>query len=139
MPVGRYFVFVGSVLLALLFLSDHYLPAPIAPSANADVDRSIIRINTRHKWPEAVVYDTSQPTIVPPVVVAADPPERPPLEALAQLPSAPAPAPPPARQQVAEAAPKPVAAKRKVRSRSSARRIANYQPLEIRSDFPFRW
>src|SRR3954467_1428700 len=113
MPIRRYFIFVGSVLLALLFLADHYLPEKAAPSARADVDKSIIRVTSRHKWPQAVIYDTSLPTIVPPVVAAVDPPERPPLEAFAQLP----PAPPPARQQVAEVVPKAVAVKRKVRPR----------------------
>ena len=135
MPIGRYFIFVGTALLALLFVADRYLPGQIAPSARADVDRSIIRINTRHKWPEAVVYDTSLPTIVPPVVAAAAPPEQPPLEAFAQLPPAPA----PARQQVAEAVPKPVAVKRKARPRYAVRRVANYQTFEVRGDFPFRW
>jgi hypothetical protein len=28
MPLGRYFAFIGSVLLALLFLADWYLPQP---------------------------------------------------------------------------------------------------------------
>jgi hypothetical protein len=31
----------------------------------ARVDKSIIRIKSAHKWPEQVVFDTSQPTIVP--------------------------------------------------------------------------
>jgi len=89
MPLGRYFVFVGSILLALLLLSDRYLPGHIAPSPRADVDRSIIRIHSGHKWPDAVVYDTSLPTIVPPVAAAGVSPERPLREAFAQLPPAP--------------------------------------------------
>ncbi len=135
MPIGRYFLFAGSLLLALLFLADRYLPGPIAPSARADVDRSFIRINTRHKWPEAVAYDTSLPTIVPPVLAAAGSPEKPPLEAFAQLPPAPSPAP----QQVAEMVPKAPAAKRKARPRSPVSRVANNQSFEARGDFPFRW
>jgi len=135
MPLGRYFVFVGSVLLALLFLSDRYLPGQTAPSARADVDRSVIRIYTRHKWPEAVVYDTSLPTIVPPLVAAGVSPEKPLREAFAQL----LPAAPPARLQTAETPPKSVAVKRASKPRPSVRRIANYQPSEPRGFFDVRW
>ena len=66
MPLGRYFVFVGSLLLALLILADRYMPKPINEPARADVDRSIIRLHSSHKWPERIVIDTSLPTIVPP-------------------------------------------------------------------------
>ncbi len=134
MPIGRYFIFVGSVLLGLLFLSDRYLPGHIASSARADVDRSVIRIHTRHKWPEAVVYDTSLPTIVPPVVVAGIP-ERPQREAFAQLLSAA----PPVRQQVAETLPKAVAVKRTAKPRPPVRRVANYQPWQPRGLFEVWW
>jgi hypothetical protein len=135
MPIGRYFVFVGSVLLALLFLSDRYFPEQIAPSARADVDRSVIRVHSRHKWPEAVVYDTSLPTIVPPVAAAGLSPERPPREAFAQLP----PAPPPVRLKMAEALSKAAAVKPAARPRHPVRRIANYQPFEPRGVFQVRW
>ena len=71
MPVARYFLFVGGVLLALLFISDAY--APKAPVVNAmetgaiatGVDKSVIRIRSDRKWPERVVFDTNLPTIVP--------------------------------------------------------------------------
>ena len=64
MPLVRYFFFVGGVLLALLFVSDAYLPKlPMADRAN--VDRPIIRIYSDQKWPQRIVYDTSLPTIVP--------------------------------------------------------------------------
>jgi hypothetical protein len=64
MPLARYFFFVGGVLLALLFISDAYLPKfPIVDRANAD--RPVIRIQSNRKWPERVVYDTSLPTIIP--------------------------------------------------------------------------
>lgn len=135
MPIGRYFGFVGSVLLALLFLADRYLPEQIAPSARADIDRSVIRVHTRHKWPEAVVYDTSLPTIVPPVVAAGVAPERSPREAFAQLPPAPA----PVRVQVAEELPKVVAVKRAAKPRPSVRRVASYQTPERRDFFQFGW
>ena len=134
MPIGRYFVFVGSVLLALLFLSDRR-PEQIAASARADVDRSVIRVHSRHKWPDAVVYDTSLPNIVPPVDVVGVSPERPPREAFAQLPQAS----PPMRLSVAEAAPKAVAVKRAARPRHPVRRVKNYQPFEPRGVFQVGW
>jgi hypothetical protein len=66
MPLARYFFWVGGVLLALLFASDAYLPKlPMAASAERSVDKSIIRIHSDRKWPERVVFDTQQPTIIP--------------------------------------------------------------------------
>jgi len=87
MPLGRYFAFIGGALLALLFLADWYMPDLAAAQNRADVDKSIIRIHTLHRWPEAIVYDTSVPTIVPPPAVAAElPANRLPRDALALLP-----------------------------------------------------
>jgi hypothetical protein len=72
MPVARYFLYVGAILLALLFVADAY--APKAPVVNATeisnatetgVNKSIIRIHSDRKWPERVVFDTNLPTIVP--------------------------------------------------------------------------
>ena len=75
MPLARYFVFVGGVLLALLFVVDAVLPQLPAADANRTataVDRSIIRIHSDRKWPERVVFDTSIPTIVPAQAVNAE-------------------------------------------------------------------
>jgi len=67
MPVLRYFVFVGGALLALLFVADIYFPKqPVVATADSGVDKSTIRIHSERKWPERVVFDTNQPTIVPP-------------------------------------------------------------------------
>jgi len=87
MPLGRYFAFTGGLLLALLFLADWYMPRSSAEPRLAEVDRSIIRIHTLQRWPEAVVFDTSLPTIVPPppVVAAEIPTGKPPRDAMAQL------------------------------------------------------
>ena len=64
MPLARYFLYVGGALLALLFISDPYLPK--LPAAEWGDSRSaIIHIHSVHKWPERIVYDTSQPTLVP--------------------------------------------------------------------------
>jgi len=57
MPVLRYFLFVGGVLLALLYISSSWLPtSPEMVTANADVP--LIRIHSDRKWPEPVVFDT---------------------------------------------------------------------------------
>ena len=81
MPVLRYFLFVGTALLVLLFAVDAYLPKlPAAENVNtatngASSDLSVIRIHSLQKWPERVEFDTSRPTIMPaPVVLAANVP-----------------------------------------------------------------
>jgi hypothetical protein len=66
MPLARYFFFVGAALLALLFISDAYLPKlPVADNTVAAADPPLIRIHSDRKWPERVVFDTSLPTIMP--------------------------------------------------------------------------
>jgi hypothetical protein len=71
MPLARYFFFVGGVLLALLFISDAFLPKlRVADSAYTDLP--VIRIHSNRKWPERVVYDTSLPTIIPAQVANTD-------------------------------------------------------------------
>jgi hypothetical protein len=75
-PLARYFFFVGSVLLAVLFVAEQYLPdSPQTFVREARMDKSIIRIKSAHKWPEPIVLDTSLPTIAPPpsLVVANAP------------------------------------------------------------------
>jgi hypothetical protein len=68
MPVARYFLFVGGVLLALLFALDAFAPQQVAVASNsaASIDKTVVRIRSDQKPPERVVYDTSLPTIVPP-------------------------------------------------------------------------
>jgi hypothetical protein len=72
MPLARYFVFVGGVLLALLLAVDALFPqqAAVASQAAPSVDKTVVRIRSDQKPPERVVYDTSLPTIVPPVMSA---------------------------------------------------------------------
>lgn len=69
MPVLRYFLFVGGALLALLFAIDYALPPQAVTTAQAtpSIDKTVVRIRSDQKPPERVVYDTSLPTIVPPV------------------------------------------------------------------------
>lgn len=75
MPIARYFFYVGGVLLALLFGVDAFAPKEPAPSSIAAVAapeaNPTLRIHSDRKWPEAVVYDTNLPTIVPPKVEVA--------------------------------------------------------------------
>jgi len=72
MPLLRYFFFVGGCLIALLFAANAYLPQ--APDeARADADRPVIRIQSDQKWPARVVFDTNQPTIIPPQAKAGVP------------------------------------------------------------------
>ena len=72
MPVARYFLFVGGILLALLLAVDALFPqqAVVASQAAPSVDKTVVRIRSDQKPPERVVYDTSLPTIVPPAVTA---------------------------------------------------------------------
>ena len=79
MPVARYFLFVGGLLLALLFALDAFAPQQVAVASNAapSIDKTVVRIRSDQKPPERVVYDTSLPTIVPPAAktqIAAVPP-----------------------------------------------------------------
>jgi hypothetical protein len=120
-PLGRYFAFVGSLLLGMLFIADWYLPS--APSytffREARVDKSIIRIKSVHKWPESIVIDTSLPTIFPPLPPLAKAPViNQPREALAQL-----------NIPLTKASehPGPVRAKRKVATKARPTRIAAYR------------
>lgn len=78
MPVARYFLFVGGVLLALLFALDAFAPQQVAVASNSapSIDKTVVRIRSDQKLPERVVYDMSLPTIVPPIAktqVAAAP------------------------------------------------------------------
>jgi len=64
MPLARYFLYVGGALLALLFISDPYLPKlPVADWRNSRP--AIIHIHSDQKWPERIVYDASLPTVAP--------------------------------------------------------------------------
>jgi hypothetical protein len=91
--VARYFLFVGGALLALLFVFDAFAPkasADNATHAGTGVDKSIVRIHSNQKWPERIVFDTTQPTIVPkaapaPQVALAGPEPTPEISAKARV------------------------------------------------------
>jgi hypothetical protein len=65
MPLARYFALVGGALLALLFVSEAYFPKLPDSRVGSEVDKSIIRIHSDRKWPERIVFDTTQPTFIP--------------------------------------------------------------------------
>jgi hypothetical protein len=66
-PIAKYCVFVGTALFVLLLTADWLLPEPPAsfPDQQKYIERVSIRIKSVRKWPEKIVFDTSQPTIVP--------------------------------------------------------------------------
>jgi hypothetical protein len=75
-PLTRYFLIVGSVLIALLFGANWIWPsAQPAQSQNvtaqAALDAPVARIHSTQKWPDKIEFDTSKPTIVPPTPVIA--------------------------------------------------------------------
>jgi hypothetical protein len=82
MPVARYFMYVGGVLLALLFISDAFLPKlAVADRTDTATELPAIRIHSDRKWPERVVLDTSTPTIVPAQTAKAEAVVPPPTSA----------------------------------------------------------
>ncbi|MDI3564008.1 hypothetical protein [Bradyrhizobium sp. Arg816] len=91
MPIIRYFVFVGGLLLALLFAADRYLPAPVERTAAAYPDRTIIRINSARSLPEKIVFDTRPRDDVPKIAHADQiaEPQQQVREAMAAMPAAP--------------------------------------------------
>jgi hypothetical protein len=138
MPLGRYFLFTASLLLALLFLADRYMPQPAAEAMRADVDRTVIRIHSGHKWPDAVVIDTNLPTITPPQVTVAEVRTNTPArDAFAQLPQVR----PAARPASSLTELRPTSARRhhvKV-ARAAVRHVASYQANDFRGVAPTGW
>jgi hypothetical protein len=66
MPLARYFLFVGGVLVALIYVSGWTLPTlPTAESASFGTEKSFLKIDSDRKWPERIVFDASIPTSVP--------------------------------------------------------------------------
>jgi hypothetical protein len=86
MPLRQYFAWVGSILLAGLFVAEWCFPAPVhAPRSEIlPQERVNLRIRSDHKWPEKVVFDTMRSRLTP---VADTSPERDvvPSETIAQV------------------------------------------------------
>jgi len=118
-PVARYFMYVGSVLVALLFVANWMWPSsePVQgqdAAAQAAVEAPIARIHSAQKWPDKIEFDTSKPTIVPPAppvvaqtapaaaAVASNATPASPLDAQAEVKPNVQPAPAPPRKRVAK-------------------------------------
>jgi hypothetical protein len=72
MPIVRFITWVGTSLLALLFVADWYLVKPLPEPAGDGINRPVIRIASVQQPPERIIIDTSQPTIVPPPTLFTD-------------------------------------------------------------------
>jgi hypothetical protein len=72
MPILRYITWVGTSLLALLFVANWFLPESLPEPAHEGIERPVIRIASVQQPPERIVIDTSQPTIVPPPTLFED-------------------------------------------------------------------
>src|ERR1700733_8365628 len=72
MPIVRYIAWVGTSLLALLFVANWFLPESLPAPAHEAIENPVIRIASIQQPPERIVIDTSQPTIVPPPPLFGD-------------------------------------------------------------------
>ena len=137
MPLVRYFVVMGGVLLSLMFLSDSYLPKPAAAPPAADIDRSTIRVQSSRKWPDAIRIDTSA-VVPPPSSVAAGGPFENERAAstrdayAAALPRQPASISASDRPETPKKTARHAKAGGRAIPRYAVRRVANYQPGEFR-------
>jgi hypothetical protein len=66
MPILRYIVWVGTSLLALLFVANWFLPDPPQQVAHEAIEKPVIRIASVQRPADSVFIDTNQPTTVPP-------------------------------------------------------------------------
>jgi hypothetical protein len=64
LPLQRYFLIAGGALLILLFATDRVVPPSKGERAKSEVRLPVIRIHSDRKGPQAVVFDTTQPTFV---------------------------------------------------------------------------
>ena len=65
MPIVRYIGWVGTSLLALLFVANWFRPESLPETAPVASNRPVIRIASIQQPPERIDIDTSRPTIVP--------------------------------------------------------------------------
>jgi hypothetical protein len=80
MPIGHYVAWVGTALLALLFVANWFQPQSFAEPAAHEINRPVIRIASVQQTPERIVIDTNLPTIVPSPTLTAESPDEPPLQ-----------------------------------------------------------
>jgi hypothetical protein len=72
LPLKRYFLCVGGALLTVLFAVDALMPRPANEIFASGPVLPRIRIHSEHKGPEAVIIDTNQRVVVPPVTAQAE-------------------------------------------------------------------
>ena len=76
MPLLQYFAWVGGFLLAALFAANWCCSPPVAAAPPSDIPLNqkinIIRIQSEHKWPERVVFDTTRSKLAPEAIVNAE-------------------------------------------------------------------
>src|ERR1700759_2144962 len=124
MPLVRYFIFMGGILLGLFFLTDWYFPRPVTEGAATDVDTGVTRIPSSHRWPAALRFDPAMP-MPRPDAGAANEPESPVATPATSLKQAYAYAPAPAAKTVErQHRRKPVS---RLSSRDTRRRLASTQ------------
>ncbi len=120
----------------MLFVADRYLPdSPQSFVREAQVDKSIIRIKSAHKWPERIVIDTSLPTIVPAPVLASAPVIDRPREAFAQLDT-------PSQQVLRNPSPAPASFKHRSVKKVAHTKVAAYREPSAawpRESLPAGW
>ena len=67
LPLQRYFLFASGALFIVLFATDWVAAPPKGERVKSEVSLPVIRIHSERKGPEAVVFDTTQPTFVAPM------------------------------------------------------------------------
>ena len=139
MPLARYFTFTGSLLLTLLFLADWYFPKLAAAPERPEIDKTIIRLHSAHKWPEATVFDTSLATIVPLEIVAEIPPSAPIAKSTKQAFALALPEVTSIRSDRPPVARKPIQRKRTRTPPTKARQIGSYAMGEWHEAVPAGW
>jgi hypothetical protein len=79
MPIGRYIAWVGTSLLALLFVANWFLTQSLAEPTGEEIDKTVIRVASMQQPSERIVIDANLPMIGPPPTLVADAvPEEPP-------------------------------------------------------------
>jgi hypothetical protein len=87
-PLFRYFMVVGGLLVSILFVADAYLPTTRIDPDSKSAPKPTILIASSIKWPERIVYDTNLPTtlaLVPEESAVVPSPPPPALNSMAQL------------------------------------------------------
>jgi hypothetical protein len=76
MPLRQYFMWVGTILLVMLFAADWCFPPPVAHAPHSESppnERINLRIHSDVKWPERVVFDTTRSRLTPAAGASPEP------------------------------------------------------------------